>query len=263
MLPAVDKAEIVRATAAERERTLALLRSLEEAQWDLDTELPGWRIREVVAHLISTDRGAITGSLLFQVLRSQDALERWNDTQVGKWADRPTSELLMALERWGRRYLRLTRSVPAPLYRTRIPGMYGRGPGGLLLWARPFDEWVHRQDLRATLALPHDQADLAPIAGFVLAAIPSSVLPEVDGQGTVAIELDGIPLRPAVLDLGARREADVTPEDAGTRINVDGARFVLTVGGRGSFAELEREGVLKVEGDRGPAEALFAKLRIV
>src|SRR5438093_9126890 len=125
MLPAVDKAEIVRATAAERERTLALLRSLEAAQWDLETELPGWRVREVVAHLISTDRGAITGALLFQVLRSQDRLERWNDTQVGKWADRPPSELLIALERWGRRYVRLARSVPAALYRMRLPGMYG------------------------------------------------------------------------------------------------------------------------------------------
>jgi len=47
----VDKAEVVRAIGAERERTLMLLRSLEPAQWDLDSELPGWRVRELVAHL--------------------------------------------------------------------------------------------------------------------------------------------------------------------------------------------------------------------
>jgi hypothetical protein len=47
------------------------------------------------------------------------------------------------------------------------------------------------------------------------------------------------------------------------RIVVPGSRFVMTVGGRGSFADLEAEGTLRIEGDRGPAEALLAKLRIV
>jgi len=263
VLPTVDKAEVVRATGAERERTLALMRSLEAAQWDLDTELPGWRVREVVAHLITTDRAAVNGSLALQVLRSQAHLERWNDRQVVKWADRPPSELLLALERWGRRYRRLVRTLPAALYRMRLSAMYGRGPAGLLLWARPFDEWVHRQDLRRALALPHEEADLAPIAGFVLASIPSSVLPEIEASGTVAIELEGVPLRPIVLDLEARSTTDGRPEDAGTRIVADGPRFVMTVGGRGSFAELEAEGALRVEGERGAAEALFAKLRIV
>jgi uncharacterized protein (TIGR03083 family) len=259
----VDKAEVVRAIGAERERTLALLRSLERAQWDLDTELPGWRVREVVAHLLSTDRAAVNGTLVLQVMRSTDKLERWNDRQVVKWADRPPTDLLLGLERWGRRFRRLARAVPAAVYRMPMRTMYGRGGAGLLLWARPFDEWVHRQDLRRALALPHEAADLAPIAGFVLATIPSATLPDVEATGTVAIELEGVPLHPWCFDLGARTVVDGGAQYPDARIVVDGAQFVMTVGGRGSFAELEAEGALKVEGDRAPADALLAKLRIV
>ncbi|MDP9343645.1 MAG: maleylpyruvate isomerase family mycothiol-dependent enzyme [Actinomycetota bacterium] len=259
----VDKAEVVRAIGAERDRTLALLRSLELAQWDLDTDLPGWRVREVVAHLITTDRAAVNGTLALQVMRSTDKLERWNDRQVVKWADRPPTELLLALERWGRRFRRLARTVPGAVYRMPMRTMYGRGRAGLLLWARPFDEWVHRQDIRRALAMPEEEADLAPIAGFVLATIPSATLPEVDCRGTVAVELEGVPLRPWVFDLGARSVLDEPAEQAGSRVSVNGTRFVVTAAGRGTFADLEAEGALRVEGDRAAADALLAKLRIV
>jgi uncharacterized protein (TIGR03083 family) len=259
----VDKAEVVRAIGAERERTLTLLRSLEPAQWDLDSELPGWRVRELVAHLLTTDRAAVTGTLVLQVMRSTDKLERWNDRQVVKWADRPPTELLLALERWGRRFRRLARMVPGALYRMPMRTMYGHGRAGLLLWARPFDEWVHRQDIRRALALAGEEADLAPIAGFVLATIPSATLPDVEARGTVAIELEGVPLRPSVFDLGARTMLDGSPDRTDARIVVPGSRFVMTAAGRGTFADLEAEGALRVEGDRATAEALLAKLRIV
>jgi len=259
----VDKAEVVRAIGAERDRTLALLRSMERAQWDLDTDLPGWRVREVVAHLLTTDRAGVNGTLVLQVMRSTDKLERWNDRQVVKWADRSPTDLLLGLERWGRRFRRVARMVPGALYRMPMRTMYGRGRAGLLLWARPFDEWVHRQDIRRALALPHEEADLAPIAGFVLATIPSATLPDVDGKGTVAVELEGVPLRPWVFDLESRTVVDGAGGEPDARIVVDGAQFVMTVGGRGSFAELEADGALRVEGDRAPADALLGKLRIV
>jgi uncharacterized protein (TIGR03083 family) len=261
--PSVDKAEVVRAIGAERERTLALLRSLETAQWDVDSDLPGWRVRELVAHLITTDKAAVNGTLVLQVMRSTDKLERWNDRQVVKWADRPPPTLLLAVESWGRRFRRLARTVPSALYRMPMRTMYGHGRAGLLLWARPFDEWVHRQDMRRALALPEEEADLAPVAEFILATIPSATLPEVDGRGTVAIELEGVPLRPWVFDLQTRSVLDEPAWNAASRITVSGARFVLTAAGRGSFADLEAEGALRVEGDRAPADALLSKLRIV
>jgi hypothetical protein len=77
------------------------------------------------------------------------------------------------------------------------------------------------------------------------------------------VELESVPLRPWVFDLGSNAVVDGASDQADGRIVVDGAQFVMTVGGRGSFAELEAEGALKVEGDRAPADALLGKLRIV
>ena len=76
-----DKAEILRSVRAERGRTSAFLRALEPAQWETEA-LPGWRIREVVAHLISLDVSAVNGTIIPVALGSMDKLERWNDRQV-------------------------------------------------------------------------------------------------------------------------------------------------------------------------------------
>ena len=85
-----DKREAVDAVRAQRARTIALLEDLTEAQWETEI-VPGWRTREVAAHLVSTDEASVTGKyLLWGVRRKPMAeIERWNEQQVGKWADRP------------------------------------------------------------------------------------------------------------------------------------------------------------------------------
>jgi uncharacterized protein (TIGR03083 family) len=264
----VEKAEIVRATRMERMRTLALLRPLEPAQWEVEA-LPGWRIREVAAHLITIDRGSVTGGIFPQVLRSSDHLERWNDRQVGKFADRPIQELLLSLDRWGRRLSRVVRRVPAAALRLRLPTMWGRGPGRMFPWSRPFDEWVHRQDVRRALGMPDETADLATVAGFVLAAATTSVLPALRGRpGTITVDLAGVPLPPYTAEYRTGRAAlgerppDADPATSAT-VTADAPAFVMTATGRGSFEELESSGGLAIEGHRETAEAFLRDLRVV
>jgi hypothetical protein len=79
-----------------------------------------------VADLITTDRTAVTGRLLLQVFKgSTDALEAWNEKRVPRGAGCPASELLVALDRWGRRFARLTRTIPAPAFRLRLLSAWG------------------------------------------------------------------------------------------------------------------------------------------
>ena len=111
----IDKDEILRSVRAERKRTASFLRTLEPPQWDT-VALPGWRIREVVAHLISLDVSALNGAILPLAFGSMEKLERWNDRQVAKRADRPPAELLLGVERWGARFARLARTIPNGLY---------------------------------------------------------------------------------------------------------------------------------------------------
>lgn len=259
----MSKREIVRGVAAERRRTIAFLSELPAERWDTPTALPRWRIREVVAHLITTDRASLTGSILLPVLRSFDSIEAWNDRQVMKWADRPVRDLLLGLDRWGRRFLVLARAVPEPLLRMRTPTMFGKGRAELLLWSRVFDEWVHRQDMRRALGLPDEDVDVELAAEFLLTAAVSSTLPNVEGDGTVGIALEGVALPEWTYDLLTGSAVPRPRAFPGARIRMPGPAFVMATAGRDRFTDLEARGVLTVEGDEDLAQRFLSKLRIV
>jgi len=117
--------------------------------------------------------------------------------------------------------------------------------------------------------MPDDTADLATVAAFVLAAATTSVLPPLRGRpGTVTIDLSGVPLRPYTADLRTGRaalgESPVDPPaSSAATIRAAAPAFVMTAAGRGSFAELESSGDLRIEGDRRTAEAFLRDLRVV
>jgi uncharacterized protein (TIGR03083 family) len=262
----LNKDEIVRAIRDERRRTLSFLRGLEPEQFDAPTALPGWRLREVIAHLITTDKASVTGANLITVLGSMDRLERWNERQVPKWAGRSIRELLMGLDRWGRGIHRLARTMPSALYRLRVPTIFGRAPAGLLLWSRVYDEWIHRQDMRRALGLPDEEVDLASPSEFLLTAIVSEVLPKLpDLTGDLVISLEGAPIPEWRYDLAAQTGAPTRgPSEAATaRVAGPTGLFIMAAAGRGSFHELRADGTVKVEGDDELATRFLAHLRVV
>jgi uncharacterized protein (TIGR03083 family) len=267
----ITKAEIVRAVRMERVRTLALLRTLEPQQWEVEV-LPRWRVREVAAHLITTDKASVTGAIFPKVFKSTEKLERWNDKVVGNYADRPIQELLLALDRWGRRLVGAVKAAPARAFKIRVPTMWGKGPAGMFAWSRPFDEWVHRQDVRLGLGMALETADLAVPAGFVLMAAETSTLPALDGHaGSLTVDLSGVPLQPWTADMHSREcsfraagdEGSLPAPGPSATIRMPAPEFVMRAAGRGTFEEMEAAGELTVEGDRGIAEAFLAKLRVV
>jgi uncharacterized protein (TIGR03083 family) len=264
----VNKDEIVRAIREERRRTLALLRGLESDQFDIPTALPGWRIREVIAHLITTDKASATGANLLTVLGSMDRLEEWNDRKVPRWAGRPIPELLLALDRWGRGMLRVARILPSSAYRVRVPTIFGRAPLGLLVWSRVYDEWIHRQDMRRALALDDEEVDLASPSEFLLTAIPSAVLPNVQGSGEVEVSLEGAPVPAWLYDVatkggGPDGQAPESPSESRARIAGPAPKLIMAAAGRDSFDALRQDGQITIEGDEDLAARLLAKLRVV
>lgn len=259
----LTKGEIVRAVRAQRRATLELLRPLEPAKFDTPTALPGWRIREVVAHLISLDVTSFTGQVLPAAMRP-DRIERWNDEQVKKRADRPVGDLLQALERWGRRFVRFARAVPAALYRTPLPTLWGRGPGGLLIWSRAYDEWVHRQDMRRALGLPDQIVDLTPVAEFALNAMVVNTLPRLSMRtGRVSISLEGTPIAPWTFDLTTRTGAPASEPDGDARIAVPAHVFVMAAAGRDAWTDLIEAGTLRIDGDEELARTFLGALKII
>jgi uncharacterized protein (TIGR03083 family) len=255
---------------AQRERTHALLRSIPEADWERIV-VPRWRLREVVAHLITTDEGALTGRLLTAGISKEPVegvtkIEAWNDRQVGRWADRPVTELLAGLEKWGRRMERLSGAVPKRIARRPVPTPLGKVS---LLWLgsmRIYDEWVHLEDVRRAYDLASDDApaSMRPIARQLHAGIPVQstprVSPEASGRVSLALSDGDVPV--LGFDLGLRRYGyGVEGDDA--RVTGPAAAVAMIAARRDSWRDAEANGQLKVEGDRAAAESLLNALLLV
>jgi uncharacterized protein (TIGR03083 family) len=257
------KRDIIRAIKDQRRRTLAYVSELDPSQFDSEV-LPGWRVREVLAHLITTDKATVTGAILPVVFRSTDYLEKWNDRQVPRWADRAPSDLIVGLDRWGRRFARFAQTLPGPLYRTPMPTLWGRGPGGMLVFSRCYDEWIHRHDMRRGLGQPDEEVDLAPVAEFLFRAIRMDTLPKLrGGAGTVGISLDGVPVPEWRYDLASGSAGPSADGPADARIVANPPGFVMTAAGRGTFDDLEKAGEVSIEGAPDLGRTFLAQLRIV
>ncbi|MDP8955793.1 MAG: maleylpyruvate isomerase family mycothiol-dependent enzyme [Actinomycetota bacterium] len=266
----MNKDQILRAVRSERRATLSVLRGLDPTAFDTPTALPGWRVREVVAHLISTDRAAVTGAILPAILlaKNTDKVESWNERQVPKWANRPAPDLLMALDRWGRRFLRLAGALPAAAYRPRLPSPWGRGPLGIYIWVRAYDEWIHRQDIRRGLGMPDDDVDVEAASEFLLTAIGLQTIHQLDGgPGRLVVELEGVALPEWHFDLATKQfgpdGAAAASGQATTRIVAPAPSFLMAAAGRDRFDDLTGNGSVRVDGDEELAARFLSKLRIV
>src|SRR5438105_4330447 len=154
-----DKREVVEAVRAQRQRTLALLEDLSDVQWETEI-LPRWRVREVAAHLVTTDASSLMGNVLARHQLPMADVETWNDERVPQWADRPVPVLIHGLDRWGRRLSRALSLAPGPVARRKLPTKFGRVSLLWLAMLRVYDEWVHGEDVRRGLEFPaDDQAD--------------------------------------------------------------------------------------------------------
>lgn len=257
----MDKAQIIRDVKAERRRSIAFAQSLTPEQMEVEV-VPGWKARDVFAHFISLDKTSVTGTNLPFVF-SAERLERWNDRQIAKYREDTVQDLLVALDRWGRRFVRFAKTLPAPMYRLRMPTLWGRGPGGLFIWSRVFDEYVHRQDIRRALGMGDQDIDVAPAAEFVLAAAVSQALPQMQGDGRVAVSLAETPLPEWGYDVSKREGGPQLAKDATARIELPAPAFIMAAAGRDSFDKLLANGTIAVDGDRDLAERFLNVLRIV
>ncbi|MEV6060345.1 maleylpyruvate isomerase family mycothiol-dependent enzyme [Nocardia asteroides] len=90
--------DIWAAVAHERTTLLDLLQDLPESAWDTASLCDGWRVRDVVAHLLLATRVTI-GSLVVNLIRARGDLDRLiHDTAVRLADHTPTADLLAELE---------------------------------------------------------------------------------------------------------------------------------------------------------------------
>jgi uncharacterized protein (TIGR03083 family) len=261
-----EKQEVIDAVRSQRARTIALLEDLSEDQWEVEV-VPRWRVREVAAHLITTDEASLLlkyAGLGFKRVPLSE-LEAWNDRQVEREASKPIPALIHALDAWGRRLVRVFSVPPAPIMRATLPTPFGKVSLAWLGMLRVYDEWVHLEDTRRALSLPGDDSRDAvlPVAKELLAGIPIQTLPDVPAgaSGLVSIGFSDVDLAPLGIDLGARRYGTALAKN-GSRVVGDAPTLIMIAAGRDAWREAETAGRIRIEGDRKPAEILLDVLKV-
>ena len=243
----LDKSQVLSGLFGTWESLDRLLSGLSEQQWQTPTPLPGWCVRNVVAHIIGTES-------VLQGLNAPDA-----DIDVST-LDHVRNDVGVANERWvrhlstesGAELLERFRSITADR-RKRLtdmsvddwnaPTLTPVGPEsyGRFMRVRLFDCWMHEQDIRDGVGRPSSDAELSsPAPRLALDEIAATMgyvvgkLGKAPDGSRVAVELTG-PLS-RIIRVAVDGRAGVVDDFGGldptSTIRLDGLQFTRLAGGR-------------------------------
>lgn len=262
------KTPVLAALRSQRAATLLRLGELAEDDWESPC-LPGWRVRDVAAHLVAIDEASVTGRVVPAVRGARDRreFERWNDVGLAPWSERSPAELLDALERWGERLARLTGRLPAAALRLPISGWYGRQPLLFLLYRRVLDEWVHECDVAWVGGGRSEPAAAGPEVPDILAAGVLSVLPHLalprtprtSGVARLVIHVGDERWRTWGVDFARRQYGTRVTARPDVVVRTDACTLALIMEDRWSWDRLPPD-CLTVDGDERVAADLLAAL---
>lgn len=216
----------------ELSRTLELLRSLGEEDWERPTDCTGWSVHDVVAHLVGQFEGAARPDRLLRRVRAArrmpgfSVLDGHNELQVRERRHVPPPDLVEQLESWGGRGIRAFGRIPAPLRRMRLSRLFPEAVAMpddsldfLIRVIGPRDPWMHRIDIcsavgRAFEADGHDAKIVEQVVGDLTQQWPGRAVTLVlDGSaGGEWVVGQGVPVAEVRCDaIGYCRHASGRP----------------------------------------------------
>ena len=241
-----------------------LLEEIPAEEWATPTDLPGWDVRAVaahVAHLEAILAGAEEETAdIGEPTHVRDAIGRY--TEVGVVNRRDASPDAIINEIRGAATARHTTLLAdPPTDAAAKPGRVFAGVAwdwGTLLRNRPLDVWMHEQDIRRAVDRPggmdssparHTAAYLAESLGYVLAKrvaapVGTSVVLELEGSASYAF---------AVSDAGRGERLAVTPAEPTVRLRMDREALIRLAGGRCA----PEPGTVEASGDQALAARIL------
>lgn len=250
-----------------------LCAGLDEAGFLTATELPGWTVKDVLSHILGTERslrGEMPPDLATVGEHVRNDLGAFNERWVDSLRRLSGAEVLA-------QFREVTEAQAADRYRLTAEELAALGPtvfGEMSLedWlnVRLFDSFSHEQDIRRALHRPGN-LDGEPARRAVRRGV--SVLPRAVGKAARGMA-DGVRFEAAVdapvggrwvvVVSGGRGALEDAPLgggfDAGLRADADA--FLRLVWGRVTPERAERDGGLTVSGDGDLARRVAAGLNI-
>lgn len=225
-----------------------LLSTISEAELlTTQTELPGWRVRDVVAHIIGTElllKGEPVPESdvdVSELAHVHNAVGVMNECWVRQMSGLPADELLEKFRTVTDERRATLTAMSDDEWNTPTMTPAGQDSVGRFMRIRTFDCWMHEQDIREVVArVTSDAALQSPAARRSLDEIEASMAFVVGKRGgapdgsRVAIELTGPLARTIAVAVDGR--AAVVPDFGGaeptTAIRLDGWQFTRLCGGR-------------------------------
>ena len=207
----LDKERIVEALATEGDALDHLLTGLTDAQWEKDAPLPGWRVHDVVAHLVGTElmlSGEPTpdsGQDVRSYPHVRNDIGARNEHYVQHFRAQSHAALLARFREVTAARLASLRAMPDEEFHAPAQTPAGEATYARFMRIRVFDCWVHEQDIRDAVGLPGGEDgvcaelsvdEITTALGFVVgkrggAPDGSAITFELTGFRTIHVAVDG------------------------------------------------------------------------
>ena len=257
----LDKSAVVAGLSAVWQDIDDLVGGFDETQWHAQTSLPGWSVRDVVAHVVGTESmlqgigtpdADVDIATLEHVRNDIGALnERW----VRKLRNSSAAELLDEYRAVTAQRRESLAAMPDDAWNEVTATPAGPDTYGRFMRVRIFDCWMHEHDIRDAVGQPAADPS-GPAATLALDEVAASMGFVVGKRGEapdgsrVAIELTG-PLRRTInvaVDGRAKVVEGFGGQEPTATITLDGLLFTRLAGGRTPPAQ--HEGAIAYGGDQ-------------
>lgn len=169
---------VVDALAEEWDALSSLGSMLEDLEWDLPSECPGWTVRDLMSHMIGTERSLLGDEAPAAPDHPPDhvhnAMGASNEAWVAPRRSLPGAVVLAEFVEVTHRRLAQLRQLAPERFEDLVPSPAGTVPYREFMDVRLMDCWVHEQDIRVATGRPgHGGGAVAQLAlGRLVAAMP-------------------------------------------------------------------------------------------
>jgi uncharacterized protein (TIGR03083 family) len=273
LVPEPTPDEVIAALEETWAATTHLCESLHPDAWELETDCPGWTVRDHLSHMIGTELGLLgtpappTPDPMPEHVRNP--IGAGNETWIAARRAVPGTEMVAEFTEVTSRRLQEMRSFPPE--RWTVPGWspIGEAPYGEFMLIRIMDCWVHGQDMRWALDKPGDRGGrgervaLTRLTSGMGYVVGRQVAPP-DGT-TVVFEVEGPDPRTVALRMDGKRASglDEAPESPTVRLTMPAEQFVRLACGRESPDQVLAARGVAFEGDEELGKSIVRSMNFM
>lgn len=246
-----------------------MLEGLSAEQWRLPTDLPGWDIHAVAAHIAHLE-SLLAGGRHVEVDVGEPAHVRspmgiFTEQGVQERSDRSADELINEIRSSATTRHTALLADPPTDGASPAPGLFGSigWSTELLLRNRPLDVWMHEQDIRRAIGEPGnlDSTHCEYVVDYLSESMPFVLAKRAKAEpgSTLRLRVGGHAPRAFVVDQDGRgKEMDEVPSDPTVTLTMDPETFIILAGGRrGAAAD-----AVEVSGDADLGALLITRMGV-